>query len=164
MPLTTHSGVGLFDRPRLLIHCLTKFLSSYSKPTLKNLLLYYTMNYIHRCLCVKHQCISIQEADDILLLTVHFYAMFVEIQRERERERKWIKLRTIKWGNRVATLYQGRGWGGHGYTSFRPEKKKGMRQFQITPYAFAETGRCSGCATCLCTVKPKTSTMISSGC
>ena len=50
VPLTTHSGGGLFDRPRLLIHCRTKFLSSYSKPTFKNLLLYFTMNYIHRLL------------------------------------------------------------------------------------------------------------------
>ena len=48
MPLTSHTVAGLSDWPRLLIQCHTKFLSSHPKPTLKNHLLHYTMNYIHR--------------------------------------------------------------------------------------------------------------------
>ena len=39
---------GCFDWPRLLIHFRTKFLSSYPKPKLRNLLIYYTKNYDNR--------------------------------------------------------------------------------------------------------------------
>ena len=43
---------GWFDWPHLLIHihCHTKVLPSYPKLTLKNLLRYYTMNYVHHSL------------------------------------------------------------------------------------------------------------------
>ena len=78
--LTLWSG-GWFNGPCLLINCCIKFFSSHPKLTLKNLPLYYSMNYIHCFYPQKHSFtlsvyLSVRSPDSELFWLMYLRFLF----------------------------------------------------------------------------------------